>query len=343
MPLCRATLHAACGLAILVAFSSTAAAESAWIRVNQVGYLPNDPKIAVLSSDVPLTGQFTIADLTADVGPDQGAWGPFAHNYRLDFSHVRGSGRYRIKVGDVESPEFAIGPDAYRDVPAKLLEFMQLQRCGDNPVTGKKCHQQDGFDTTTGEMVDLVGRLARRRRPAQAHDHHDLLRRGAVSGRTPTTRRVTGRRSSRSSIRHPTSSTCKSATTATTCRPTRSGTTINRTTAAAPADRARPGARPAQPEGPKYKNKSSGLANLAGRSAAAMILAGDVEAAKSLYKLAQSKPGSRHVRAGPRAVLLRREHVTSTTSNGPRPSCTSPPRTSSISRRRDSLRPPGRR
>ncbi|MEX2092467.1 MAG: glycoside hydrolase family 9 protein, partial [Pirellulales bacterium] len=46
-----------------------------------------------------------------------------------------------------------------------------------------------------------------------------------------------------------------------------------------------------QPEGPKHKNKSAGLANLAGRSAAAMVLAGDLDAAKSLYRLAQSKPG----------------------------------------------------
>ena len=40
---------------------------------------------------------------------------------------------------------------------SKLLQFMQLQRCGDNPVTGQKCHQQDAFDADTGEMLDLVG------------------------------------------------------------------------------------------------------------------------------------------------------------------------------------------
>ena len=45
------------------------------------------------------------------------------------------------------------------------------------------------------------------------------------------------------------------------------------------------------PQGPKYQNKSDGLANLAGRCAAAMVLAGDIEKAQSLYKLAQSKPG----------------------------------------------------
>ncbi|MCA9794255.1 MAG: glycoside hydrolase family 9 protein [Candidatus Eremiobacteraeota bacterium] len=151
-----ASLLAACVLAVAVAAISQAA-EQSWIRVNQVGYLPDDPKIAVLSSDIPLSGQFTIGDFTADIGADRGAWGPFAHNYRLDFTAVRGPGRYRIKFAGIESPEFAISADAYRDVPAKLLEFMQLQRCGDNPITGQRCHQQDGFDTTTGEMVDLVG------------------------------------------------------------------------------------------------------------------------------------------------------------------------------------------
>ena len=34
-----------------------------WIRVNQIGYLPDDPKIAVLSSDQPLSGEFDVAHL----------------------------------------------------------------------------------------------------------------------------------------------------------------------------------------------------------------------------------------------------------------------------------------
>ena len=123
----------------------------------QVGYLPDDPKIAVLSSDVPLTGKFSVGDYTADIGPDQVPGGPSRTTTVSTSRTVRGPGRYRIKFAEVESPEFAIGPDAYKDVPSALLEFMRLQRCGENPITGEKCHQQDGFDTTTGEMVDLVG------------------------------------------------------------------------------------------------------------------------------------------------------------------------------------------
>jgi hypothetical protein len=149
-----------CGFALIVAAQCLTAAraeEFAWIRVNQVGYLPDDPKIAILSSDRPLAGEYRVGEFATDIGADQGAWGPFAHNYRLDFSGVREAGEYQVKFGEIASPRFAIGPDAYKDVPGKLLEFMRLQRCGDNPVTGKKCHQQDGFDTTTGEIVDVTG------------------------------------------------------------------------------------------------------------------------------------------------------------------------------------------
>src|SRR5262249_45831790 len=109
------------------------------------------------SSEQPLQGVFCVSDIAASIGPGQGGWGPFAHNYRLDFSRIEKPGRYRIRFGDIESPSFSIGADAYPSVPDALLRFMRLQRSGDNPVTGKKCHQQDAIDTATGEKVDLVG------------------------------------------------------------------------------------------------------------------------------------------------------------------------------------------
>ena len=149
-------LLALVGLTAIALVAAQAARGEAWIRVNQIGYLPDDPKIAVLSSDEPLTGEFQVGEFQADVGADQGAWGPFAHNYRLDFSDVKSAGEYRVTFGEVASPKFDIGADAYANVPGKLLEFMQLQRCGENPLTGK-CHQEDGFDTVTGEMVDVTG------------------------------------------------------------------------------------------------------------------------------------------------------------------------------------------
>ena len=37
-------------------------------------------------------GNFTVGELSVSIGPDQGAWGPFAHNYRLDFSSLKEAG-----------------------------------------------------------------------------------------------------------------------------------------------------------------------------------------------------------------------------------------------------------
>jgi hypothetical protein len=299
MPLFRRSLFGLVVAAVLAArFGSPAAAAPAdsrgdggpWIRVNQVGYLPGDPKIAILSSGRPLEGTFRVGELTADIGADLGAWGPFAHNYRLDFTSVDEPGEYRVAFGDVESPRFRIGPDAYRDVPAKLLEFMQLQRCGDNPVTGEKCHQQDGFDVTTGERVDLVGGW---------HDAGDRLKHMITTSYCVAALFLAD---AEDEARH--------------------GAALIKKIHPSPdviyvqigddrdhmppetlwhddqSDYGRgPGGPRAgwralgKPDGPKYQNASTGVANLAGRSAAAMALAGELDAARSMYRLAQARPG----------------------------------------------------
>jgi endoglucanase len=203
---------------------------------------------------------------------------------------VRDAGEYRVTFAEVGSPRFAIGPDAYKEVPGKLLEFMRLQRCGENPVTGKKCHQEDGFDTTTGEMVDTTGGW---------HDAGDRLKHMITTSYCVAALYLAG---ADDEARHGTALIKK-------VHPfpdviyvqigdDRDHMPPNTLWHDDQSDYGRgPGgpraAWPAtgQPEGPKYKNKSDGLANLAGRSAAAIALAGDLDAARSLYHLAQSKPG----------------------------------------------------
>lgn len=235
-------------------------------------------------------GKFQVGSFAADIGLDQGAWGPFAHNYRLDFSAVRDEGRYRVVFDKVESPEFAVGPHAFDGVPGKLLEFMRLQRCGDNPVTGEKCHQHDGFDTVTGETVDLVGGW---------HDAGDRLKHMITTTYCVAALYLSDAKDEADhgaalvKKLHP--------------RPEVLYVQIGDDRDHLPPNtlwhddqsdygRGPGGARAAwpatgAPEGPKYQNKSTGLANLAGRASAAMTLAGDLDAAKSLYELAQAKPG----------------------------------------------------
>jgi endoglucanase len=265
-----------------------------WLRVNQIGYLPEDPKMALLSSDQPLEGFFQVGDLSISIGPDQGKWGPFAHNYRLDFSSLRKPGRYRLRFGAVESPAFSIGTDAYAAVPVALIDFMKLQRCGDNPVTGKKCHQQDAVDTTTGRKVDLVGGW---------HDAADRLKHMITTSYCVAALALIDGEAAHDEARHGAALVKKLHP-----RPDVLYIQIGDDRDHLPPetlwddDRSDYGWGPGgprsawratgRPDGPKYKNKSTGLASLAGRCAAAMALVGELDAARSFYRLAQAHPGA---------------------------------------------------
>jgi len=270
--------------------SPATAVDGVWLRYNQVGYLPNDPKTAVLSSDKPLNGSFTVGRLVADIGLDQGAWGPFRHNYRLDFSSLEEPGRYTLRFG-ATSARVVIDKSAYGELPDQLLSFMRLQRCGANPVTGKSCHRQDAINVETGERFDLVGGW---------HDAADRIKHMITTTYCVAALRLAGAEEE-----------------------ARYGAELLKKTHPRPdlifvqiaddRDHRPPaalwhedqtdygwgsgGPRPAwpattQPAGPRYKNRSSGLASLAGRAAAAMALAGEIETARSLYALARAHPGN---------------------------------------------------
>lgn len=271
--------------------ADTQPAAGPWIRVNLIGYLPDDPKIAVLSGDEPLKGSFTVGDFMADIGPDCGAWGPFRHNYRLDFSAQNKPGRYEVRFGKTASPSFVIGKEAFDKVPPKLLEFMQLQRCGDNPVTGKKCHQKDAIDTETGKAYDMVGGW---------HDAADRIKHIITTSYCVAALQLAG---AADEARYGVAFLKK-------LHPDPDSIYVQISD-----DRdhsmgmelwhqdsvdygwGKGGARPAwpatgKPEGPKHKNKSSGKASLAGRFAAAFALLGEVETAESCYRLAKKYPGN---------------------------------------------------
>ena len=262
-----------------------------WIRVNQIGYLPSDPKIALLSSDTPCQGSFTVGPFRADIGPDSGAWGPFAHNYRLDFSRLREPGRYRVEVGQVKSPEFGVGSEVYAAVPEQLLSFMRLQRCGTNPVTSQPCHQQDAMDVTTSQPVDLVGGW---------HDAADRIKHMITTSYCVAALYLAGAGE-------------EAAYGAAFLRKINPSADVIYVQIGDDRDHQLPaglwhqdktdygwgagGPRSAwratgKPDGPKYKNASTGVASLAGRTAAAMALAGNLRAAGSLFDLAKSRPGN---------------------------------------------------
>lgn len=125
-------------------------AQEIHIRINQAGYLPGDAKEAVLFSNKPLRGPVTIEDERGSMvfeGRPQKisrGWGNFENYYRFDFSALAKPGTYRIRSGAAVSVPFPISPDAYQAGTDDLLEFMRQQRCGYNPFLDMVCHQRDG-------------------------------------------------------------------------------------------------------------------------------------------------------------------------------------------------------
>src|SRR3954451_25244930 len=82
-----------------------------WIRINQVGYLPETPKVAVACSlDSTRIATFTVQDEHGRtvLGPRRAVrtngFGPCVVTHRLDFTAVRAPGRYRIAAGAIRSP-----------------------------------------------------------------------------------------------------------------------------------------------------------------------------------------------------------------------------------------------
>jgi len=132
-----------------------------WIRINQLGYLPNSIKVAVLvsKSDIAVS-EFEIVDAISNVVKivlkkveAKNAYGPFTSTFRLDFSELKKPGKYYIKVGLIKSPNFEINSNVYDGTADFLLKYMRQQRCGFNSFLKDSCHTHDGF-TIYGPMPD---------------------------------------------------------------------------------------------------------------------------------------------------------------------------------------------
>ena len=141
-------------ISLVLTLCTAASSRDAHIRINQAGYLPADAKKAVVFSKEPLQGFFGAEDLNTGkptllrmpLQPvDPSPWGgDFDHYYELDFSSLRTPGRYRLRLiaSEVTSREFSIGQ--YPGYHEDLLSFMRQQRCGYNPYLDMACHRRDG-------------------------------------------------------------------------------------------------------------------------------------------------------------------------------------------------------
>lgn len=116
------------------------------IRVNQVGYLEDDVKVAVMliSNQVDSTmlsdiSQFTITNVNTgetknvDYVKITDAWAPMEISLRIDFSSITTPGEYYITALGTRSPKIKIGNDVYDGAQEIPLFYMRQQRCGYNP------------------------------------------------------------------------------------------------------------------------------------------------------------------------------------------------------------------
>lgn len=163
------TRRTAIAALLVIATASCRGEPVDFIRINQIGYAPGAPKVAVVCSLEPTTiREFTVRDAAGDIafGPapaeEAEAFAPCAAVHRLNFTPLRRRGVYRLHTAGTESRPFAVRADAYAGAADTLLAYMRQQRSGFNPVFNDSVHQKtDGIivdhPTRTGEFVPVAG------------------------------------------------------------------------------------------------------------------------------------------------------------------------------------------
>ena len=129
---------------VVIVASAVGHAASAFIRVNQVGYIGSASKRAYLMATASEAGAtFAVKNssgttvFSAGVGTSLGAWGTFTSVYALDFDSVSTAGTYTISVASpvaATSPAFKLdtGANLYATPLANALNYYETSRDGPN-------------------------------------------------------------------------------------------------------------------------------------------------------------------------------------------------------------------
>lgn len=141
--------------------SGLAKNDQAWIRINQLGYVPDGIKVAVWSAKSDkkiesfrlINAETEEAVYESSAGVAFGAYGPFDQTYRLDFTTFIDTGKFYLEAGSAKSPIFSINKDVYKGTADFVLRYLRQQRSGFNPYLKDSCHVHDGY-TMYGPMPD---------------------------------------------------------------------------------------------------------------------------------------------------------------------------------------------
>ena len=143
------------------------------LYVNQVGYLTDEPKRAVAPATGDLVGQpFSIVndDVVPAVryrgkltrNPDPALAAKFPGHFYADFTDFREPGRYRLRLADGHlSTPFSIGSDMYGRLIPLVMDYFDVQRCGEQHSDNRgSCHMDDGIISggpRDGIHIDAAG------------------------------------------------------------------------------------------------------------------------------------------------------------------------------------------
>jgi endoglucanase len=139
--LSKATAFAASLVACLVLAAGSRAATD-YVRINQVGYLSTDTKVAIAFANGSLAAlSFSVVDAGTSAvvwGPapfpaSSVAYAPFSNLYQLDFSAFQPASALTcyIQLSDgTKSLNFQVGPCVYQHTEETALNFFRAQNCG---------------------------------------------------------------------------------------------------------------------------------------------------------------------------------------------------------------------
>lgn len=140
------------------------------INLNQIGFLPDAEKIAVLNGDA-ISSKATVVDAASGSVVYEGDVEPASFNdatgrdeARFDFSSFTTPGTYKIVSGEFESFEFKIAEDVYDEAFDATLRMFYLQRCGVELTADlagdhahPECHTGAATIYGTEETIDVSG------------------------------------------------------------------------------------------------------------------------------------------------------------------------------------------
>lgn len=152
--------------------------ETADVNVNQVGYLPNAVKKAVVRSteEAEISGSFDVVNVETNQAVLTGTLNSFGMNAAseeqtaiADFSELTQPGTYKIVTENYgESFPFQIGEDVYTALESSVTRMFYLQRCGeeisgisaeDTSFSHPACHTGDAIpsESLSSAMVSAQG------------------------------------------------------------------------------------------------------------------------------------------------------------------------------------------